>query len=225
VTAPALRIAIRSRTGLTGSLLRSVLRDAGGLVVCETEHIDRLPALVAAEQPDVVVLEWAGASAALVGLVEDLAARGVPVLVLCREVDPAAVLAAMAAGASGFLSLEMGAGELLSALDAVRRWETPLHPRAAATLVEQWREMRRGTSAAGPTADSLSGRELEVLAGMSRGDTSKAVARALGLSLKTVENHKTRIYSKLGVRSQAEAVNVAIGWGLVGGDSGGAGAR
>jgi two-component system nitrate/nitrite response regulator NarL len=91
----------------------------------------------------------------------------------------------------------------------------PLDPRVAATLVEQWREMRGDGPDPAPTGGRLSARELDVLAGMSRGETTKGVARTLGVSVKTIENHKTRIFAKLGVRSQAEAVAVAIGRGLL----------
>ncbi len=43
----------------------------------------------------------------------------------------------------------------------------------------------------------------------------KAIARRLGVSVKTVENHKTRLFDKLGVRTQAHAVSLAIGHGLL----------
>ncbi len=50
---------------------------------------------------------------------------------------------------------------------------------------------------------------------MAEGMSGKAIARHLGVALKTVENHKIRVFNKLGVRTQAHAVSVAIGQGLL----------
>ena len=62
---------------------------------------------------------------------------------------------------------------------------------------------------------TLSGRELEVLGAIGSGATTADVALAMGISPKTVENHKQRIFSKLGVQNQAHAVAVAMRHGLL----------
>jgi protein AroM len=59
----------------------------------------------------------------------------------------------------------------------------------------------------------LTPRERDVLSLVARGFAGKQVARHLGISPKTVEQHKTRIFSKLGVPNQAAAVSVAMGAG------------
>ena len=61
----------------------------------------------------------------------------------------------------------------------------------------------------------LSHREIQVLGEIGAGSTARGVARAMGISLKTVENHKQRIFSKLGVQNQAHAVAVAVRQGLL----------
>jgi DNA-binding NarL/FixJ family response regulator len=61
----------------------------------------------------------------------------------------------------------------------------------------------------------LSGRELEVLGEIGAGSTTRDVAAVMGISPKTVENHKQRIFSKLGVQNQAHAVAVAMRQGLL----------
>jgi DNA-binding NarL/FixJ family response regulator len=63
---------------------------------------------------------------------------------------------------------------------------------------------------AGRAADALSPREREVLALAARGFAAKQVARILGISVKTVEHHKSRIFAKLGVPNQAAAVGLAL---------------
>lgn len=62
---------------------------------------------------------------------------------------------------------------------------------------------------------ALSRREVEVLKAISIGATTRRVASAIGISPKTVENHKQRIFSKLGVQNQAHAVAVATRQGLL----------
>lgn len=68
-----------------------------------------------------------------------------------------------------------------------------------------------------PAGASLSHREREVLALAARGLAGKQIARCLGISAKTVEQHKTRIFSKLGVPNQTAAVSKAIAEDLTGG--------
>ena len=61
----------------------------------------------------------------------------------------------------------------------------------------------------------LSGREIQVLGEIGAGSTTRVVAETMGISPKTVENHKQRIFSKLGVQNQAHAVAVAMRQGLL----------
>jgi DNA-binding NarL/FixJ family response regulator len=62
--------------------------------------------------------------------------------------------------------------------------------------------------------EPLTSRQREILALVGRGLAGKQVARQLGISAKTVEQHKTRIFQKLGVPNQAAAVRVALGHGM-----------
>src|SRR5436305_1144934 len=71
-----------------------------------------------------------------------------------------------------------------------------------------------GDANGGPRSN-LTPRELDVLEAMSDGLATKAIASRLGVATKTVENHKVRIFDKLGVRTQAQAVSLAIGHGLL----------
>jgi len=92
-----------------------------------------------------------------------------------------------------------------------------LGPVATATVLDQWRKLRepaRGTITGG-VASSLTVREHDVLTAMADGLPAKSIARRLGMAVKTVENHKIRIYDKLGVRTQAHAVSLAISQGLL----------
>ena len=72
------------------------------------------------------------------------------------------------------------------------------------------------TSAPLPTLE-LTSRELQVLRSAARGMAANQIARELGISPKTVERHKTRIFTKLGVPNQTAAVGLATASGLLGG--------
>ena len=113
------------------------------------------------------------------------------------------------AGADGYLLKQSAAQDLPEAIRVVARGETALSPTVARLLL---RQVRRGRER---RADLLSGRERQVLGELAEGQTSKEIARRLGLSPKTVENHRARILEKLGVANTAAAIGLAFQQGLV----------
>src|SRR5205809_513286 len=84
-------------------------------------------------------------------------------------------------------------GTVDDAVRAVARGDIALHPVAAATVVDQWRRLRVGAggSTVGNQRLALTPREVDVLAAMADGLSTKGIARRLGVAVKTVENHKT----------------------------------
>jgi DNA-binding NarL/FixJ family response regulator len=90
-----------------------------------------------------------------------------------------------------------------------------LNPPVVTLILEQWRRLRAQPVQFGARRRPvLTPRELDVLAAMTEGLAAKAIAARLGVALKTVENHKIRVFDKLGVRTQAHAVTVAMAYGL-----------
>lgn len=75
--------------------------------------------------------------------------------------------------------------------------------------------LRKGAPLPASPPTTLTGRELEILSLVAAGLTSTAVAGRLQISHKTVENHKQRIFAKLGVQNQAHAVSIALRSGLM----------
>lgn len=110
------------------------------------------------------------------------------------------VLAALDAGAVGYLLKDAEPDEIVRAVRAAASGEAPLSPRAANALVAA----RRGGSAAAGGA-ALTGREQEVLALVGEGLTNKVIARRLGISEKTVKAHLTNIYATIGVSDRTQA--------------------
>jgi DNA-binding NarL/FixJ family response regulator len=138
---------------------------------------------------------------------------GVRVLFLTMHQDAEHIAALLEAGADGYLLKQAAFGELPRAVRAVAAGETYLSPAAARGLVahlrrDQSRERRQAL---------LTARERQVLAQLATGDTSKGVARTLGLSAKTVDNYRGRILEKLEVTNTAEAIAHALREGLLDG--------
>jgi DNA-binding NarL/FixJ family response regulator len=122
------------------------------------------------------------------------------VLVLTTYDTEADILAAVDAGASGYLLKDAPPDELFRAVRGTARGETVLAPAVAATLV-------RRASSPGPV---LTDREVEILELLARGLANKEMAKQLLVSQATVKSHLSHIYSKLGVDTRAGAVATAI---------------
>jgi len=128
-------------------------------------------------------------------------------LVLSAYDDEDYVMAALSAGATGYLLKTAHAEDLISAIHAAARGETVLQGSVGRALVTR----ARGT---GERHEVLTGRELEVLRLAAQGERTKQIAARLSVSTRTVEAHLTAIFNKLGVSSRTEAIMYAAtrGW-------------
>jgi DNA-binding NarL/FixJ family response regulator len=174
-------------------------QDPGIEVVGEAEDGADVVAAAARLRPDVVLLDL---SLPVLNGVEATrriraAESGTQILILSAYDDEDYVVAAIEAGASGYL--------LKTA--PVARGEVVLHPAIARHLVA------RATD--GPDRESLTARELDILRLAARGQRTKEIADRLSLSTRTVEAHFTGIYNKLGVSTRTEAIVHAASRGWV----------
>jgi DNA-binding NarL/FixJ family response regulator len=124
------------------------------------------------------------------------------VLMLTIEDDSERVFAALRAGATGYLLKAATPAEILDGIQLVAQGGSPMSAVIARRVVESFHGMG-GSSAA---KDSLTAREVEVLDRIARGRRIKEVAAELGVGVTTVQTYLRRIYEKLQVHSQAEAV-------------------
>ncbi|GGW80884.1 response regulator [Streptomyces lomondensis] len=147
----------------------------------------------------------------LIAADEDLA--GVRVLVLTTYDTDENIVAALRAGASGFLVKDTRPAELLDAIRTVAAGESLLSPGPTARLIERFLRSPSAPASGGP--ECLSGREREVLALVARGLNNTEIADALGLSPLTAKTHVSRIMGKLGARDRAQLVIVAYESGMV----------
>ena len=133
------------------------------------------------------------------------------VLLLTMHADDEHIRGMMEIGADGYLLKQSAAQELSAAIHTVARGETVLSPVVARRLMTQ---LQRGRERERRT-DLLTDRERQVLALLAEGSTSKEIAQGLGLSTKTIENHRARILEKLGVANTAAAVSLGYHQNLI----------
>ena len=127
-------------------------------------------------------------------------------LVLTTYDTDSDVLAAIEAGATGYLLKDAPPNELFKAVRAAARGETVLSPTVATRVVGQMR---------GPVEEPISQRELEVLELIAQGTSNRDAAARLFISEATVKTHLMHIYGKLGVNDRAAAVAEAFNRGLL----------
>lgn len=127
---------------------------------------------------------------------------GVEIIVLATRIELPRILAAMAAGAHGYLLKDSTPQRVLEAIQEVAAGGAPLAPAIARCLVERLFSEQPGLA----EITRLSQREEQVLWRLADGLRTKEVASVLNISTYTVQTHVRNIYTKLGVRSAAEAV-------------------
>lgn len=131
------------------------------------------------------------------------------VLMLTSYADEKAVMAAIVAGASGFMLKEVQTAELLEAMRTVGRGGKILDATSSAAVIDQ---IRRGNvvSEEDRQAQQLNERELKILELISDGLTNREIGEQLYLSEKTVKHHVSDILGKLGLTRRVEAAGFAI---------------
>jgi two-component system invasion response regulator UvrY len=155
---------------------------------------------------DIVLLDISLPGPSGLDLIKHLRRHHPELPLLVVSMHPAAQFArrALSAGALGYLTKDSAPEEFVTAIENARRGRRYVG-RDANELLMRWRD----TAAATPH-DSLSDREYQVLRLLGSGRTVSEVARALGLSVKTVSTYRTRVLDKLGMRTNAELMRYAI---------------
>jgi len=131
------------------------------------------------------------------------------VLILTSYADERAVLAAIVAGASGFLLKEARSAQLIEAMRTVGRGGQTLDPMSSAAVIDQIRKGNVVTEE-DRIAQQLTERELNVLDLIADGLTNREIGEHLFLSEKTVKHHVSDVLSKLGLTRRVEAAAFAI---------------
>ena len=213
----------QTRQGLTALIDGTQgYRCAGAWRTCE-EMLARLPAV----RPDVLLLDIV--LPGMSGVDGARRAREIftelPILMLTVHEDNDLVLEALCAGACGYLVKKTPPARLLEAIREAHAGDSPMSSHIARRVVEVLRVLRAKSApdgrekTAGETGEEnglLTVREREILGGLAAGHTYQTAARSLGISTDTVRFHIRKIYRKLHVHSQSEAVAKALRKGLLG---------
>lgn len=120
------------------------------------------------------------------------------------------IVAALQAGANGYLLKGAPRDELFKAIRVVSQGGSLLQPVVTSKLLKH---VRQANEAGSP--DALTVRELEVLRLLAQGQSNKAIAAALTITERTVKFHVSAILSKLGAGNRTEAARIAVRQGLV----------
>ena len=137
---------------------------------------------------------------------------GTRVLMLTSYSEEQAVLAAVLAGASGYLLKNVGRAELLRAIRVVAAGESLLDPAVTSSVLARLKDL---STREDPQVALLSKREREVMALVAEGRTNKEIAGELIISENTARNHVSRILDKLGLARRSEAATFAAQHGLL----------
>ena len=129
--------------------------------------------------------------------------------------DEAHVLAAIEAGASGYLLKDSTPEKVVEEIRLLHSGGSPISPLIARRVLQRLRQPRPDSASTPVEAAALSARETEVLEWAAKGFTYEETAQRLSVSLHTVQTFVRRIYAKLEVNSKMEAVNEARRKGLL----------
>jgi DNA-binding NarL/FixJ family response regulator len=167
-------------------------------VVGEAADGAEASSLAAETRPDVVLMDLSMPNVDGIEATREIvrANEGIHVVVLTSLTDRERILAALDAGAIGYLLKDAEPDELIRGIRAAARGESPLAPKAARALL---------TARAERESAGLSEREREVLQCVAEGLPNKLIARKLGISEKTVKAHLTRVFQQIGVTDRTQA--------------------
>jgi DNA-binding NarL/FixJ family response regulator len=195
-----IRLVIADDHGVVRSGLRQLLESVEDFEVAGMAGDGADAARLAREeQPDVVLMDLAmpvvdGIEATRLVLE---AAPGARVVALTSFADREKILAALDAGAVGYLLKDAEPDELIRGIRAAAEGQSPLAPRAASELLAARHEQR--------TPVRLTEREREVLSLVAAGLPNKRIAMRLDISEKTVKAHLTRVFQTIGVTDRTQA--------------------
>ena len=203
-----IRVLLADDHAIVRAGLKGILADTGDIEVAgEAANGQEVLARVAAQDFDVAVLDMSMPGRNGIELIKLVKAEKpkLRILVLSMHSEEQYAVRALKAGASGYLSKDSAADQLVAAIRRIAGGGAYVTPETAERLA----------LGAAPRAETaahtlLSDREFQVFRMIARGATVSEIARELSLSVKTISTHKTRIMDKMGLANQAELIRYAL---------------
>lgn len=217
MTMKPIRVLLADDHKLMRAGIRSLVKEIAGVeVVGEAGNGQQAVKLVEALRPDIVLMdimmpEMNGLEATKVVVAEFPKVR---VIILSMNANEEHVLHALRVGASGYLLKNIGPDELEAAIRAVSNGEKHITAAVAKHVIAGLVDGVTTTS-----LERLTPRQREVLQLVVEGNTSKLIAKRLGISVKTAEGHRSELMNSLGIHDVAGLVRFAIRVGLISSDA------
>nr|WP_154220578.1 MULTISPECIES: response regulator transcription factor [Pseudomonas] len=193
--------------------VRALILDIPGYaVIGEANDGAQVLAQFTALQPDIVLLDLSMKHTSGLDALQQLkhAYPKSKVLILSMHTDPQLIMRALESGAHGYLLKDTTANELEHALLALRNNERYLSPAIAHTVINQALIHSQSQTTQPVQRHNLTARQLEILRLIVRGKSTREIAHGLGLSIKTVEAHRSQIMKRLQIFDVAGLVLFAV---------------
>lgn len=211
-----IRVLVASEYELIRSALRQLLKtdDAFDVLLAESNSNLGLPRLYQRMSPDVLLLEVATKSAAIMRIPAEILSF-VPharIILLSSDEDVTFVRSMFAIGVLGYVLKAAAHSELFQAIRNVHRGRPFVDPRISDSVSNPQIGLNSATRRL--SIGTLSRRESEVLRAIAFGYTTKQIARAMNVSAKTVQTYRERICTKLDLKTRSDLVHYALAHGL-----------
>ncbi len=188
--------------------LKELLSETGDIAVAgEANDGTEALARIREDEYDVAVLDMSMPGRSGIELIRQVKQEKprLPILVLSMHSEEQYAVRALKAGASGYLTKESAADQLVTAIRRIAAGGAFVTPETAQRLALDL----NGAAATAPHT-LLSDREFQVFRFIAGGKTVSDIAKQLSLSVKTISTHKTRIMRKMGLANQTELIRYAI---------------
>jgi DNA-binding NarL/FixJ family response regulator len=190
--------------------LMSIMKDAADLVVCgEAETVNEARTAVIELKPDAVICDISLNQFEGIELVRSVRAHhpDLPILVLSTQDETLYAERMLSVGANGYIMKDASGEALLVALRRVLEGQPYVSTAVGNSIV--LRHTKRKPEATDPM-ERLSTRELQILLMIGKGLSTRETARALHLSIKTIESHRQRIRNKLNLSNGTQLLRFAM---------------
>lgn len=173
--------------------------------------------LCAATQPAVLITDLRLPDGSGLDLIREtrMAYPATEIMVVSALGDERNVLAAVEAGAAGYILKDSASVDLVGAVLDLMAGRSPISTSIARTIIRRVQEAPGAASPSAPPPPVLTERETDILWGIAKGFTYGEIAQRLGISRNTVMTHIKNIYRKLEVNSRGEAVFAAISQNII----------
>ena len=193
--------------------LEQLIHSEDGFAVCgEANNAPEAMDVIRKLNPDLAIVDLSLPGANGIELIKNIRAEfsKLPILVLSMHDESLYALRALRAGAEGYVMKHEAMTNVIQAIREVFNGRPYLSPAMAAQVITKF--AHRQAEGEADAVESLSDRELEILELIGKGNDVRQIAKALHLSPKTVETHRSHIKDKLDLKNSREVARFALQW-------------